>query len=402
MLNWIKQYSKWVTIFVLGVALIAVYKTFNSFEFLGTLISTIIYAIKPFILAFVIAYLINIPTKKLYSLLKEKGKYKFIKKHTWALSIAVSYVCFVILMIIVFCAVVPMLFNNCIEMIKNLPDTVRQLIKLINSFEIMQRLGVSINIDDVSDAIGKWVQTLNASTIGKYASGALNITSSIMSVFSGVMSVFISMIASIYMLIDKDRLIEGIKQYIRLFSKSNRVDGIIEHFTSINSIFTQYIYSRLICCAIMAIACTLVLAIMGEKYALILGLFIGIMDMIPYFGSIISWTVGFVLMFVSGGVFHAIWCSIAMLVMQQLDGNVLAPKITGNRLEIRPLTIIIAVSVGGSLFGFIGMLIAVPIVAILRAIFVELVQTKKSMITEDEPEEERAGQNASGSGGGTV
>ena len=71
--------------------------------------------------------------------------------------------------------------------------------------------------------------------------------------------------------------------------------------------------------------------------------------------------------------------------MQQLDGNVLAPKVTGDRLEIRPLTIIIAVSVGGTLFGFAGMLISVPVVAILRAIILEFIETKK----EDADEEEK-------------
>ena len=65
-----------------------------------------------------------------------------------------------------------------------------------------------------------------------------------------------------------------------------------------------------------------------------------------------------------------------MLVMQQIDGNIISPKLTGERLEIRPLAIIIAVSVGGSLFGFVGMLISVPVVAILRAIISELLDTK--------------------------
>ena len=81
-------------------------------------------------------------------------------------------------------------------------------------------------------------------------------------------------------------------------------------------------------------------------------------------------------MTISGGLSHGIWCSAMMLVMQQIDGNIISPKLTGERLEIRPLAIIIAVSVGGSLFGFVGMLISVPVVAILRAIISELLDTK--------------------------
>ena len=377
MLNWMKKYSKWVTLFVLGAALIAVYKTFNSFAAMKGIISIIIKAIKPFILAFIIAYIVNIPAKRVNVVLQKKAKRAFVQKHSWAISVAFVYVMLVAILVVVFCSVVPMLYKNCMDMIRNMPDIIEQIINYINNLEIIKRLGINININDIQTAINDWMQSLNSSMVGKYASGALSITSSIMSFASGIMSIFIGIIASIYMIIDKDRIIYSAKRNARILSKNDRFERVLEHLVSINQIFTQYIYSRLICCVIMAAACSIVLAIMGERYALILGLFIGIMDMIPYFGSIISWAVGFVLMIVSGGLFHSIWCSIAMFVLQQLDGNVLAPKIMGSRLEVRPLAIIIAVTVGGSLFGFIGMLISVPVVAIIRAVFTEYVQSRE-------------------------
>ncbi|MBR0365396.1 MAG: AI-2E family transporter [Clostridia bacterium] len=80
-----------------------------------------------------------------------------------------------------------------------------------------------------------------------------------------------------------------------------------------NKIFTQYIYSRLICCVIMAVVCSIILALLGEKYALLLGIFIGVMDMIPYFGSIIATIVSAVIAAISGGLVHAVWCLVALL-----------------------------------------------------------------------------------------
>ena len=74
---------------------------------------------------------------------------------------------------------------------------------------------------------------------------------------------------------------------------------------------------------------------------------------------------------------HSVWCSILMLVMQQIDGNVIAPRVMGDRLEIRPLTIIVAVSVGGTLFGFVGMIISVPVVAVLKLIFADYLQVRE-------------------------
>ncbi len=122
------------------------------------------------------------------------------------------------------------------------------------------------------------------------------------------------------------------------------------------------------CSVIMAVVCSIVLMIMKVKYALILGLFIGAMDMIPYFGSIISFVISLIVTFITGGVWKGVWTGVVLLVLQQIDGNLLGPKIMGNSLEIRPLWIIFAVTVGGALFGFMGMLFSVPVLAIIRAI----------------------------------
>ena len=122
------------------------------------------------------------------------------------------------------------------------------------------------------------------------------------------------------------------------------------------------------CSIIMAVVCSIVLMIMNVKYALILGLFIGAMDMIPYFGSIISFVISLIVTFITGGVWKGVWTGVVLLVLQQIDGNLLGPKIMGDSLEIRPLWIIFAVTVGGALFGFMGMLFSVPALAIIRAI----------------------------------
>ena len=119
--------------------------------------------------------------------------------------------------------------------------------------------------------------------------------------------------------------------------------------------------------------CTLTLSLMKVRYAVILGLFIGAMDMIPYFGSIISVVIAEIVIFITGGIWKTVWTAIVLLILQQLDGNLLAPKIMGISLDMRPLEIIVAVTVGGSLFGFLGMLISVPVAAVIRTIIIDFV-----------------------------
>lgn len=86
----------------------------------------------------------------------------------------------------------------------------------------------------------------------------------------------------------------------------------------INDIFTNYLYSRLMCSIIMAVVCSIVLMIMNVKYALILGLFIGAMDMIPYFGSIISFVISLIVTFITGGVWKGVWTGIVCLSFNKL------------------------------------------------------------------------------------
>lgn len=376
MFEWIKKHSKWVTYFILGTALIAVYKTFDSLSALWSGVRSVFSAIMPFIIAFVIAYMLNIPTRKLKSLLETKVKWSFANKHANGLSVAIVYIVFIAVLVWLVGTIVPALLGDFLEIYQNIPQYAQEIVDFANKSEIAQKVGFQPEAMDLSTQLSKIVEDLLSSDIMK--NGIKTITSGVWSFASGFMNFFIALIASVYMLLDKERIVRSIYRLAAKFNDDGKADAFIRRWSNVNEIFTQYVYSRLTCCVVMAVACTLILAIMGEKYALLLGIFIGFMDIIPYFGSIISWVVGLIVMVISGGWGHGIWCSAVILIMQQLDGNVLAPKVTGDRLEIRPLAIIIAVSVGGSLFGFAGMLISVPVVAILRAIITEFIDEKVS------------------------
>ncbi len=374
MLDWLKRHSKWATYFLLGTALIAVYKTFDSLGFLWLAVEKLFTAIKPFIIAFVIAYMLNIPTRKLKSVFEDKVKWRFANKHANGLSISVVYVLFILLLIWLIGTIVPAMIGDFVEMYQNIPSYAEQIADFAKNSEFAQRIGFRPEELDLTAKFSELANSLVSSDIMK--NGLKTITTGVWSFASGFINIFIALIASVYMLFDKERILNSIYNLAAKFNSNGKAGAFIAHWSNVNEVFTQYIYSRLITGVIMALVCTMILLLMGEKYAVLLGIFIGFMDLIPYFGSIISWAVGFVIMCISGGMTHGIWCSVMMLIMQQIDGNIIAPKVTGDRLEIRPLAIIVAVSVGGSLFGFVGMLISVPVVAILKAIISEFLESK--------------------------
>ena len=372
----LKEYSKWVVAFIFAVAVITVYKTFDNIRDIGSIIGTVLSAFKPFFAAFIIAYVFNLPAKKIIGLI-DNLKFKhceFIKKHSWGLSILIVYLIGVGALIWIACSLLPSMYMSLVDLVSDIPKLIDLALTKLSQYEIFGDSNLFENsAEHITKAINKLVGGFDASQVGKYAMGVVNIT-------SGLLDFVIALIASVYMLLDKDRIKKALISFCAIFIKQERLDSVLVHSRQVNEIFTNYIYSRLICCGIMAAVSIIVLSLLDIKYALILGLFIGAMDLIPYFGSIIASVTAIAVSIITSGLIKGVTVAIILLILQQIDGNVLGPKVMGDTLEIRPLLIIIAVTVGGSLFGFIGMLISVPVVAVLRILFQEVTSTYEERV----------------------
>ena len=107
---------------------------------------------------------------------------------------------------------------------------------------------------------------------------------------------------------------------------------------------------------------------MGVRYAPLLGFFIGLFNMIPFIGAIIATVIAGLITLITGGLSQAIWMLIVTIVLQQIDANIINPKIVGQSLKISPLLVLFAVSVGGAYFGILGMFLAVPVIAVIRIV----------------------------------
>ena len=376
-MNRFKKYSGYIVAFIFSVAVIAVYKTFDNFGSIADGFGAVVGALKPFIGAFVIAYILNMPAKRLEKLFK-RSKWKFASNHAHGLSILVVYLAALLVVAFLLYLLIPALVENLMDFIQNLGSYADALSHFINESSLAQKL--NLQAVDFSKTVETFISSIDMSTLQTYAKGVVNFT-------SGFLNVFVAFVASIYMLLDKDRLRGLFVRIMNLLFKDKTVTYITVHTKRTNEVFTNYIYSRLSCSIIMAVLCSVILSLMGVKYALILGIFIGLMDMIPYFGSIISSVIAVLITFLTGGFWQGFWSAVVLLILQQFDGNILGPKIMGDSLEMRPLWIIFAISVGGSLFGFIGMLISVPIFAIVRIVLSDYIETREKAKAEKIEEE---------------
>ena len=118
------------------------------------------------------------------------------------------------------------------------------------------------------------------------------------------------------------------------------------------------------------------MSIMGIKYAPFLGFMIGLFNMIPYIGAIIATVIAAIITLITGGLSQAIWMLIVVIILQQIDANIINPKIVGKSLKISPLLVLFAITIGGAYFGILGMFLAVPVIAVIRIIVEDYINYK--------------------------
>lgn len=388
-----KKYNMLFAVFILCAALIIIYKSIDNLSSVKDYIAGLLKVVKPFLVGFVIAYVLNMPCKGIRKRLAA-SKNKFISSKSKGISILSVYLLAVLIIVVVVRAIVPAIYSNVMDMYNNAPAYINKIMVFADYWQT--KLGVNLFSAEADITAGKmledFLKSFSLTEFSKYAQGVINIT-------SGVINTFIALIVSVYMLIDSELIINGIKSALSVMIGDNRTETVINYCTKVNNIFSKYIYCRVIDAVIIAVLATLVLWVLRVKYAPALGFMIGFCNLIPYFGSIIGTVVTMLITLVTGGLAKMLWTGISLLVMEQIDGNYIGPKIMGEMLEIRPLVVIFAVTVGGGLFGVVGMLISVPVAVVLKMIMEDYLTGKRNRMrgkeqppTEESCEEENAGQ----------
>ena len=368
------KYSNWIIAFLFLSGLIIVYKTVDNFKFVTEFLGRVTSILSPFIWGFIIAFLLNIPVNALKKLFL-KSKHKFFNNHSKGLSIGIVYFVVLIVFSVVLRIVIPAIYKNLQDLYFNVPYYLELMITKINELQTKFDLALfEFDKNSAIEFIQSFIKNFRFSEISKYAQGIINAT-------SGLLDVFIAIISSVYMLLDKERIIENAKRIIKIIFGRDKFLEITEFFSKSNSIFQTYIFSVLIDALLVGIVSTIVMSILKVRYAIVLGLLISLFSLIPYFGAIIAVAISVIVTLLTGGFWQAFWVLILLIILQQIDGNFIGPKIMGNMLKARPLLIILAVTLGGGLWGVGGMIIAVPVVVVLKMLIEELltkIENKKA------------------------
>ena len=196
-------------------------------------------------------------------------------------------------------------------------------------------------------------------------------------IFNSIYALLIGLITAFYILLDKDHLAAQIKKIGYSLMPRERIEQLIFWTREANRIFAGFIAGKILDSFIIGVICYLGMLIFKIKYALLISVVIGVTNLIPFFGPFIGGIPSILLLLlVEPDPRIALWFAIYVLVLQQLDGNVIGPHILGDSVGVSALSIMIAIVIGSGMFGFVGMLISVPVYALGYAFVRALVTTR--------------------------
>lgn len=366
-----RTWTKWIYWFTFAMAVILVYKTVDNLGQIANWFKNLLGILAPFASGILIAYILYIPCRKIEQTYKKVKKVKLINKKARPLSILTVYIIALILLVILINFIVPPIVQSIIDLTNNFNYYYDMTISKINELpedsfwktEVITRIMKEIENIDIK-------QIVNVEVLAQYAQGAI-------SAVTKIFDIFVAFIVSIYVLNSRSDIIKFFKKLTGAIFNKEAYQNIDKYFNRTNEIFFHFLSSQLLDAVVVGILTSIAMSILGVKYAVLLGFMIGLFNLIPYVGAIIAVIIAGIITLFTGGIGQAIWMLIIVTILQQIDANIINPKIVGNSLKINPILVILAVTVGGAYFGMIGMFLAVPIIAVIKVIIEDFIEYRE-------------------------
>lgn len=369
--NW----KRWISWFLLAVAVIIVYKLLDNFGNVQEWFGTFFRVLRPFLSGLLITYILLLPCRAIEKIYK-KSKLKVINKRARGLAVFTTYLIAVLILVIIINFIFPILRDSIVELFGNIQGYYETAIQKLDELpkdsflksDFVKNLVNQIQNTDVNQAL-----SLNNEKIMEYAQNILN-------VFAAIFDVFVSLVVSVYLLLQRGKILNFLRRLTEAIFKKETFLRIDKYFGEANELFFKFVGSQVLDAFVVGFLTTIAMTIIGVKYAPLLGFMIGLFNIIPYIGAIVAVGISIIITLITGGFAQALVMAIVVIILQQIDANIINPKIIGNSLEISPLLVIFAVTIGGAYFGILGMFLAVPVAALIKILVEDFISYKKCPI----------------------
>lgn len=334
-------------IITICVAVIVTYGIVTNLGIFYSTVSKILGALTPFFIGFAVAYILNPLVDRLIKATKMKR----------GLAIASVYVGILLLVSLFVNMVVPSIVSGSVEIVNNLPAQVDKFSEELKALDL--------NNPQVSTYIKSTILTIQ-DQLTSWANIILeNVTNFLVGITSAIMTSLFATVVSIYGLIDKDKFKKLSKTIVVASMGDEKAMKFLDFMATVNTIFSSFISGLLVDALIVGILAFIGLSLMGVPYALIFAIIICFTNVIPFIGPFLGAipAVGITLLY---DPFKALWVILFIVVLQQIDANIIGPRVMGNYIGLEAIWIILAISIGGAFGGMLGMILSVPVAAIIK------------------------------------
>ena len=364
-------------VFLMGLALLFVAYLFLNSKSIFTGFGVLLGILAPFILGGVIAFIMKIPLNFLERKVFSKIKNEKFQKHKRTISIAISFIFIILIFFLITAIIVPQLINSFDGLRKSLPsflqmaiDKTREVPYLNNYSDKLQSEYDNLSWNEIFNRIKGFVTSSDNSS--QILNGALSTASSIL---GGLVSFMLALITSIYILADKERLGYQATRICYSFFNNKVANKIIHVAHLLHENFFGFIRGQLTVSTLIGIATFVASFVLRIPNAATLGVIVGVTDFIPIIGPFLGGAMCFIMIVIEDST-KALIFLVLIVILQQLESNLVYPKIVGDKVGLPSLWTLVAITVGGSLFGVVGMWAFIPLASTLYELMREYTKYK--------------------------
>lgn len=370
---------------IIAVLVIAVCFIIQNFSLFGTLISIAVSALYPLILGVIIAYIFNIILARFEKYYFPKNKSKFITMSRRPICIVLSFLCALAIIALVLKIVIPELINavklitlgiqpmfNTVKdyLLKKLaeyPDIQKEAIELFNEFDVKTLDWASIT-GKAADVIQNGIMGIISSAVGIVGTLTGTIT-----------NIVLAVIFAIYLLLRKDKLLKDSNRFLKAYLNEKTNHRINKICHTANETFQSFFVGQFIEAILLGCFCFIGMSILRLPYAAMSGTLVGVTALIPIVGAFLGAGISAFIIFTESPM-KALIFLIFLVILQQLEGNIVYPKVVGNSIGLPGIWVLAAVTIGGGLWGIVGMLLGVPLAATIYKLTFELLEKREKKL----------------------
>lgn len=353
---------------LIAFALIVTWGLFRP-EAIGGIFQFILSILMPFILGFSVAFIVNLllrPVERGWDRVFRGKESRWLKKLKRSISIFFSLAIITTAFFVLLFIVLPEVAGTFVLVADALPQYAahvetwwEQLADSLESYGVVLPQ-IDVNFDDLGRMVSDWFTEQGPALLGK--------TLGFTSLFAvGVFRVIVGLVFSLYVLAEKERLIEQIQRVLHAFLPEEQANGVVEVGDLANTTFAKFVTGQLTDAFIVGVLCYIGMLVLAIPHAGAVSVLVGATTIIPVIGVLFGTAVGALLILVVDPM-KALWFVVFIIILQQLESNYIYPKVVGKSIGLPGIWVLAAVTIGGITFGVLGMLLAVPIASVLYAL----------------------------------